>query len=45
MCNEMNVRHRGRGNKILAYPLEETKAKNTNKATMDMFEENKNQMS
>jgi hypothetical protein len=40
----MNVRQRGRGNKILAYPLEETK-KNSNKATMDMFEENKNQMS
>jgi hypothetical protein len=31
------------GNNILACPLEETK-KNTNKATMDMFEENKNQM-
>jgi hypothetical protein len=40
----MNVRHRGRGDKILAYQLEEQKNANTNKATMDMFEENKDQM-
>jgi hypothetical protein len=38
----MNVRQRRRGNNILACPLEEKK--NTNKATMDMFEENKTQM-
>jgi hypothetical protein len=40
----MNVRQRGRGNKIPACPLEEPKNKNTNIATTDMFEENKNQM-